>query len=552
MYFTEKSRLCMRSISGVSLKSWTTSANGARKNHVDFNGLGSRWTAWMGTCLVALTSFGVISPALADVRVPNVFSDHMVLQRGQENRVWGRGEVGEKVTATIGGQSVSTQAGADGAWMLMLPKMEAGGPHQLSIKGNNEIVLKDILVGEVWVCSGQSNMRWPVKQSNDADIESLTANYPKIRMINFPNVGTQEPIWSHDAQWKVCSPETVGDFSAVGYFFGRQLYETIEVPIGLINNSWGGSAAEAWVDGKDLEADPDFKKLMAEWDAAVEKSEAQLAFELASNGDKKEEASKKKIADLQKQLSGNQRPGNIYNGVLKSHLGYGIKGAIWYQGESNAGRAYKYRKLFPLMIQKWREEWGQGDFPFYFVQLADYLAESDQPMDSNWAELREAQTMTMDSVPHTGQAVIIDIGEGKDIHPKNKVDVAKRLARWALANEYGVNVSFRSPQYESMQVVGNKIALKFAHLSDGWRPFDVKEPQGFQIAGEDKKFVWATAVIQPDNTIHVSAAEVSNPVAVRYAWSNNPRCNMYANSGLPLTPFRTDDWPGVTVSADGK
>lgn len=549
MYFTEKSSFCVRSIPPVIPKTLKNNVSEILSNPISWTGFAARVVFKMSACVMVVASLSLGSPVFADLRVPNIFSDHMVLQRGQENRVWGRGEAGEKVTATIGGQSVSTQAGADGAWMLMLPKMEAGGPHTLSIKGSTqEISIKDILVGEVWVCSGQSNMRWSVRQSNDADIESLTANYPKIRMINFPNVGTQETLWTHDVPWKVCTPETVGDFSAVGYYFGRQLYETIDVPIGLINNSWGGSAAEAWVDGKDLAADPEFKKLMTEWDAAVAKSEEQLATVI----DKKDDASKKKVADIRKQLGGNQRPGNIYNGVLKSHLGYGIKGAIWYQGESNAARAYKYRKLFPLMITKWREAWGQGDFPFYYVQLADYLAESDQPMDSNWAELREAQTMTMDAVPRTGQAVTIDIGEGKDIHPKNKLDVAKRLARWALANEYGINVPFRSPQYESMQVVGNKIALKFAHLPDGWRPFDVKEPQGFQIAGEDKKFVWATAVIQPDNTIHVSAAEVPNPVAVRYAWSNNPRCNMYANSGLPLTPFRTDDWPGITVSADGR
>jgi len=472
----------------------------------------------------------------------------MVLQRGQENRLWGRGEPGEKVTASIGQYSVTIETQPDGTWFTTLPKMEAGGPYVLTVKGNNQITFDDILIGEVWVCSGQSNMQWSVKQSNDADIEKLSANYPKIRMINFPQVGSQEPVWSHDRKWMVCSPETVGDFSAVGYFFGRQLFETIDVPIGLVNNAWGGSAAEAWVDRRDLEADPDFVKMIKEWDAIVAKHDELTSLQESQLDDEK----KSQVATLKNQIRGNHRPGNIYNGVLKSHLGYGIRGVIWYQGESNAGRAYQYRKLFPFMIQKWREAWGQGDFPFYYVQLADYMDESDKPTESGWAELRESQTMTMSLLPHTGQAVTIDIGEGKDIHPKNKADVGKRLARWALANDYGIEVAFRSPQYESMEMVDDKLALKFLYAANGWRPFDTKEPQGFQIAGEDRNFVWAKAEIQKDNSILVSSPEITKPVAVRYAWSNNPKCNLYGSNGLPLTPFRTDDWPGITVNANGK
>ncbi len=251
---------------------------------------------------------------------------------------------------------------------------------------------------------------------------------------------------------------------------------------------------------------------------------------------------------MQNRLRGNHRPANIYNGVLKSHLGYGIRGAIWYQGESNAGRAYQYRDLFPLMISNWRDEWGQGDFPFYWVQLADFLAEQPQPGESNWAELREAQTMTLDRLPKSGQAVIIDIGEGRDIHPRNKVDVGRRLARLALANDYGIDVAAHSPRYKSMEKQASSIVLTFDHIDRGWRPFDVNHPVGFAIAGEDKKFVWADAKILPDNRIEVSSPEVSNPVAVRYAWADNPVCNLFDGAGLPLTPFRTDDWPGLTVN----
>ncbi|MFO0980051.1 MAG: sialate O-acetylesterase, partial [Planctomycetaceae bacterium] len=291
-----------------------------------------------------------------------------------------------------------------------------------------------------------------------------------------------------------------------------------------------------------LTADEKYKPLIDRWEG-MEKQFAEMSDRTDLNDDQK-----KQLENLKRQMGGNARPSNIYNGVLKSHLGFTIRGAIWYQGESNAGRAYQYRDLFPLMISNWREEWGQGDFPFYWVQLADFQTEAVEPGESDWAELREAQTMTMSKLAHTGEAVIIDIGEGKDIHPKNKVDVGRRLARWALANEYGVKVPFHSPQYKSMEKQGNKIVLTFDHVDGGWRPFDVAAPVGFSIAGEDKKFVWADAKILPDGRIEVSSAKVAEPVSVRYAWANNPVCNMFSVAGLPLTPFRTDDWPGVTIN----
>lgn len=383
-------------------------------------------------------------------------------------------------------------------------------------------------------------MQWTVNASNDPDLVRLTSKFPNLRMINFPQVGSQEPIWTHDRQWQVCTPETVGSFSAVGFFFARDLHKALDVPVGMINNAWGGSACEAWINRETLAADPQFKPLMDRWEG-MEKSYAELAKDPAAKPEQKKQ--------LEGQMRGNARPGNIYNGVLKSHLGYGIRGAIWYQGESNAGRAYQYRELFPLMISSWRKEWNQGDFPFYWVQLADFMAEKPEPAESAWAELREAQTMTMAKLPHTGEAVIIDIGEGKDIHPKNKVDVGHRLARWALANEYGIDVPFHSPQYKSMEKQDGKIVLTFDHVGPGWRPFDVAQPVGFAIAGEDKKFVWADAKIIDGNKIEVSSKDVAAPVAVRYAWADNPVCNMYSANGLPLTPFRTDDWPGTTIDA---
>lgn len=412
--------------------------------------------------------------------------------------------------------------------------------------GSSTKTIGNILVGEVWICSGQSNMQWSVNQSNDPDLEKLAARYPNIRMINFPQVGTQDPIWSHDdRKWQVCSPETVGGFSAVGYFFARQIHETTGVPIGMINNAWGGSACEAWINRDALKSDGKFNKLLEGW------AGRESQFEELTKKQGRTEAEEKTLKDMTGGMRGNSRPANIYNGVLKSHLGYGIRGAIWYQGESNAGRAYQYRELFPLMIQNWRNEWGQGDFPFYWVQLADFMGEVKEPAESDWAELREAQTMAMDKLPNSGQAVIIDIGEGKDIHPKNKVDVGRRLARWALAKQYNIPIEFQSPRYSTMEADGDGIVLSFNYLAGGWRPFDVNEPVGFAIAGEDKKFYNAQAKIVDGSKVRVSSPNVAKPVAVRYAWANNPVCNMYgAASGLPLTPFRTDDWPGVTAGRE--
>ena len=481
--------------------------------------------------------------AVADVTLPNIFSSSMVLQRGQANAVWGKADPGETVAVSIDSQTHSATADKDGHWRVMLEPMSVGEPKQLVIKGKNEIRLTDVLVGEVWICSGQSNMQWSVSNSTDFALEAASANYPEIRMINFPQVGRQEPVWTHDdRKWMVCSPQTVGGFSAVGYFFARQLHQTLQVPIGMINNAWGGSACEAWINRETLAADEQFAPLMDRWAANERRYE-----ELSAKSDRNE-AEEREFRGLGNQMSGNSRPGNIYNGVLKSHLGYGIRGAIWYQGESNASRAYQYRELFPLMIASWRKEWGQGDFPFYWVQLADFMAEKSEPSDSSWAELREAQTMTMSQLPNTGQAVIIDIGEGKDIHPRNKVDVGMRLARWALANEYGLSIPFRSPQYKSMEVAGNKAVLTFDFVGRGWRPFDVQELRGFTIAGDDKKFVNAKATLTKDGRIEVWADSVEEPASVRYGWADNPIVNLYNLDDLPLTPFRTDDWPGVTVN----
>lgn len=498
--------------------------------------------------IVVCSSLSIVTVS-ADVSLPSIFGDQMVLQQKHNNPVWGWADAGEKITVTVDGQSHSTKADKNGDWKVTLDPIPAGGPYRLDIVGNNKISFADVLVGEVWICSGQSNMAWTVTRSNSAELEIMTANYPQIRLISVPQVGTQEAQDDFNGQWAECTPETIQDFSAVGYFFGRRLHMAMDVPIGLIDNAWGGSAADAWIRRDVLEKDGRFDEMMAWWEdyEANQTEEADLKKyqeDLAAwrkNGENGQQPRRPRGL-----MSGNQRPANIYNGVLHPTIGYGIRGAIWYQGESNASRAHQYRDLFPLMIQHWRDEWGQGDFPFYYVQLADFREEIDAPGDADWPELREAQTMTMDRLKNVGQAVIIDIGEGRDIHPRNKQDVANRLARWALARDYGFDIEHKSPTYRSMKRSGNKIVLTFDHVGQGLYSFDTREPVGFAIAGKDKQFVWAQGEITSENQVTVWSDDISDPAAVRYAWANNPVCNMYSRDGLPMTPFRTDDWKGVT------
>ena len=512
--------------------------------------------------MVCLTMASAASTARAELRLPSIFGSHMVLQQQQPNRVWGWADTGDKIAVTIAGQRKTATADSEGRWQVTLDAIEVGGPHRMVISGDNQIELDNVMVGEVWICSGQSNMAWPVQRANDPDLETLTANFPNIRLISVPQVGTQEPQNDFDGRWQLCTPQTVEQFSAVGYFFGRQLHQTLNVPIGLIDNAWGGSAAEAWINRDVLEADERFEPLMAHWKGMEERfnsgrAEEEFQQQLAAWEKRADEARKAGKAVPRRprrntMMTGNQRPANIYNGVLRPTIGYGIRGAIWYQGESNASRAYQYRDLFPLMIQNWRNEWKQGDFPFYWVQLADFRQERPQPAGSDWAELREAQTMTMDKLPNTGEAVILNLGEASDIHPKNKQDVAKRLARWALARQYGFdNLVHRSPRYRSMEKRDGRILVTFAHVGGGLDTFDVNDPRGFTIAGDDQVFHPASAQIVGQGVgrsqIEVWSDAVGDPVAVRYAWADNPVSNVQNVEGLPLTPFRTDQWPGVTA-----
>lgn len=501
--------------------------------------------------LIPLLAFWSLSFAQAELWLPAIFSDHMVLQRDQPNPVWGSADPGQTVTVSIAAQDHTAQADSAGNWRVKLSPLPAGGPHELAVRAGARRVFQDVLVGEVWFCSGQSNMEWSVKRSNEAAIEIASANHPKIRFLKVPRVGTQVSQRDFDGQWEVCSPGTVGDFSAVGYFFGRRLHNALGVPVGLVDLSWGGSGAEAWVPREVLENNPIYADFLAERATMVEGyTDAEHAEKIADweieraawEAGGREGRRPRMPRDPR---SSNKRPGNIFNGVVHPVLGYGLRGNIWYQGESNAGRHATYGDLFPLVIATLRERWGQGDFPFYWVQLADYRAEPTGPEDADWARLREHQTMTLDAVPNGGQAVIIDVGEGRDIHPRDKHTVAHRLARIALARDYGFDVQYQSPRYDSMRIEDGRVVVTLKHVTDqGLYAFDTEAVQGFAIAGEDQVFHWAEAKITGPNKdqVEVWSDAVPKPVAVRYGWAQNPVVNLYDREGLPVTPFRTDKW----------
>ncbi|VGO12000.1 hypothetical protein PDESU_00548 [Pontiella desulfatans] len=486
--------------------------------------------------------------AFAEVHLPNMFSDHMILQREQENPVWGTDRPNQKIEVSIAGESVSTVADAEGKWRVRLPALPAGGPHAIKVAGSSTTTIKDVLVGEVWFCSGQSNMQWPVEKTYGADVEIAAANQPKIRLLSVTQHGTSIPQDDIKGQWQVCSPQTVSEFSAVGYYYGQFLHQALGVPVGLIDNSWGGSTAEAWLPRSALEASGDYDEMLELWDEQVENFDPaefeayKKRYQAWAKGGYKGPAMEwyRTVHPVNGQIT----PANIYNGMVHPLKGYGIRGVIWYQGESNRARAEQYRQLFPTLVEQWRKEWNQGDFPFYWVQLADFGKEIDEPADDEWAELREAQTIAFDELSNAGQTVIIDLGEGRDIHPRNKKTVASRLARWPLANDYGFDMACQSPRYKAMEIVGSKVRITLDHVSaEGLWSFDTHEVIGFSISGADKEFVWAKARIIDGSTVEIWSDTVEKPVAVRYGWAQNPKVNLFDRNGLPLTPFRTDDWP---------
>jgi len=485
--------------------------------------------------LMILGSLGAARETKAELKLHALFSDGMVLQSDFACPVWGTVEPGEEISVSIAGQKKTAKAGADGKWSIKLDPLKSGGPHELVVGGRTTVTVRDVLVGEVWVCSGQSNMEWIVNSSNNAAEEKAAATYPKIRHFLVPKRQEAAPVSEVVGSWKLCSPETVGGFTAVGYFFGRELHQKLNVPVGLIHTSWGGTAAEVWTSKRVLDATDVLKPMVEGYQKRSENYEKQVAAYKEAAEKAKAEGKPAPKAPGGKPMM----PSCLYNGMIANIIPYGIKGAVWYQGESNAERAKEYQTLFPAMIKNWREDWGQGEFPFGFVQLANFKARKEQPADSSWAELREAQTLTL-SLPKTGMAVIIDIGDAKDIHPRNKQDVGKRLALWAQSQVYQKDIVYSGPIYESMKVEEGKARISFKHVGGGLEAKGEKLT-GFAVAGEDRTFYWADAKID-GKTVVVSSDQVAKPVAVRYAWADNPECNLYNKEGIPASPFRTDDW----------
>ncbi|MBI4663113.1 MAG: sialate O-acetylesterase [Verrucomicrobia bacterium] len=479
----------------------------------------------------------------ADVKLPALFSDNAVLQQGKPVPVWGWADDGEKVTVEFRGEKASAVA-KGGKWMVKLPKLKAGGPDVLTVTGQNKIELKNVLVGEVWVASGQSNMEWPLRLTFESEKSVAASANSMIRLFTVPKLKAEKPVEDVNASWKECGPPTITNFSAVAYFFGRDLQKSLGVPIGLIHTSWGGSPAEVWMSDDVLQANPDYKKAIL--DGYVE---SMRRYETALAQFNAEQAgAKKQGKPFDKKPPGRPfwKPSELYNGMIAPLLPFAIQGAIWYQGESNAGRAHQYRTLFPDMIRNWRRDWRQGDFTFLAVQLAPFTKIKDQPGDSDWAELREAQLIATKVLPKVGMAVITDVGEENDIHPRKKEPVGARLALAARGIAYGEKKLVSSgPLYKRMKIQGDKAVLSFDHVGSGLEARG-GELKGFAIAGEDKKFVWAKAEIAGKQVV-VSSPDVEKPIAVRYGWANYPVVNLWNKEGMPATPFRTDDFPMITA-----
>lgn len=669
--------------------------------------------------------------ACADVQLPAIISNHMVLEKAARVPIWGKASPGEEVTVTLGGQIAKAKADANGKWMTALNlKDSAPGPFEMTVEGKNKLTLTDVIVGEVWIASGQSNMNFAVKHALDADPVIAQSANPQIRQFYVKKQPMVEPQGDTQGNWVAASPATTGDFSAVGYYFAKKLQTELNVPVGFVHSSWDGTPSEAWTSVEAIDSVPDLKAAsdplraalegypdkrkafidgMSAWNKENGREDKTVANPAAFTGKdvstdgwipvkipgvvtapgipktgavwlRKEifiptgtnpnlllylpmngyeslywngklikqitardfpdpgyllyklplgevNAGKNILAirlyepvtpakfigepkasltfpdtskavwislagewpakaeyafpdlDARKVAAAPQPPANppaaeqvaacLFNGMINPIVPYAISGVIWYQGETNAERAYQYRTAFPLLITDWRKQWNQGNFPFYFCQLANFMAKKPEPGESAWAELREAQSMAL-KVPNTGQAVLIDIGEAGDIHPRDKKDAGERLALIALAGTYGKSIPCSGPVYDSMKIENGRIILSFKHADGGLaaRPLPASyvvsskanqtaplmhnspgsQLEGFAICGEDKKWVWADARIDGGKVI-VWSDRVPAPVAVRYAWADNPTCNLYNGAGLPASPFRTDNFTPITLNA---
>ncbi len=506
----------------------------------------NRRTSWIlfSTVLIVLALSARVS---AEVRLPALISDHMLLQQKVPVRIWGWANPGEQVRVRFGGQNVSAAADSLGGWEAFLAPLEAGGPFQMVVSGENTITLTDVLVGEVWVASGQSNMVWSVRRSRDAEAEIAQAEFPRIRLFKVALGVADQPLEDVEGSWQKCSAQSVPDFSAVGYFFARHLHQKRGHPVGVIQTAWGGTPSESWTSRLRLASESKLAPVLENWERVLAEYPAKGRAHQKALQQWEQEAQvarQKGGAEPRKprrpQGPGHPwTPGGLYNAMIAPLTPYAIRGAIWYQGENNANRAqgYLYRALFPALIRDWRENWGLGAFPFLFVQLANF---SETPPQSQWPELREAQLMTLE-LRNTAMAVTVDIGDPVDIHPTNKQDVGKRLALGARRVAYGENLVHSGPLYRQLTREGSRLRAWLDHAGGGLTSKDGEDLKGFVIAGDDRKFVAASAKIDGTSVV-VSSPQVANPVAVRYGWEDSPICNLYNAEGLPASPFRSDDW----------
>jgi sialate O-acetylesterase len=479
-----------------------------------------------------LVCLGLVASASADVKLPSIFNSSMVLQQELSVPVWGKADPGEKVTVSFDGQTKTTEADKDGRWQVKLDKLKANSKGQtLSVSGKNKIELSDVLIGEVWICSGQSNMEWALRSSLNAKEEVAAADHPQIRLFNVPGHTTSAtPKDEGPGNWQICKPNSASGFSAVGYFFGRRLQKELKVPIGLVGSNWGGTRIEPWVSLDGFRSVPELKKIADE--VAARESQARGGAAVRVGG---------------------STPSAIFNSMVSPLAPFAMRGGIWYQGESNGNEGETYYQKKKALVNGWRKLFNP-DLAFYWVQLADFQNASSNPAGGDgWAKLREAQRKAL-TIPGTGMAVIHDIGAARDIHPRNKQDVGSRLAQWALHQTYGKkDLVPCGPLYKGLKVEDGTIRLSFDHVGSGLM---VGEKEGlkptteakdgklgkFAIAGADKKWHWAEATIDGE-TVVVKSAEVAKPVAVRYGYTMNPRgANLYNKEGIPASPFRTDDW----------
>jgi sialate O-acetylesterase len=475
-----------------------------------------------------------------EVRVPRLFGNNMVLQEGPAVSVWGWADDGTTVTVKFRNQTVTTTA-KDGKWVAQLHDLKPGGPDTLTISSENTLEFTNVLVGEVWVAGGQSNMEFQLKNSFESADDVASATNSMIHLIKVPHTRLDDPTNDINAEWKESTPESAENISAVAYYFARDLQEKLHVPIGIIESDWGGTPAEAWMDYDSLRDNPKWEsEIIKQW--SIEESHYRRSLDAFQK--RRREARENNIEFTNRPPRQPWKPAELYNGMIAPLIPYTIKGVIWYQGENNTGslaRSEQYHQLFPDLIRDWRNRWGEGDFPFLLVQLAPYKDIQKQPGESDWASLREAQLNATKVLPNVGMAVITDVGLEHNIHPTKKKPVGERLALAALGIAYHQPIEYSGPVFKSMRKEGSHLVLTFDHVDGGLEAHD-GDLTGFAVAGADEKFHWAVAHIEGLDKVIVYSPDVYDPVAVRFGWANYPVVNLWNKAGLPTSPFRTDDF----------